>query len=288
MDEIKVNAKFPEQRKLLMVGMPCYGCQMHMDATKSLIETMNNGVQFQWVSIGNESLISRARNNIISLFYNSKEFSHLLFLDADIYISGQDVRKLYDSGKDVIGAAVRLKADNVIYNFNFDQNKNNGSPEMEGETLLDEKGNDIGKRYYKVDKLGTAVIMLSRKAVEDVVENAKRKHEKIRKTCEKLKKILKNEFPKEFEDILNATDIEDILNVLDGVGYVYSRTSILMGGTLADSMPNEYYDVCKVGVNKDLYLSEDYYLCRDLKELGYNIYVDRTIRTKHNGMMEFQ
>ena len=61
-----------------------------------------------------------------------------------------------------------------------------------------------------------------------------------------------------------------------------------MGGSLADSMPNEYYDVCKVGVHKDLYLSEDYYLCRDLRELGFNVYVDRTIKTRHNGMMEFQ
>lgn len=188
-EELKVIVPEIEEKKLLMVGMPCYGCQMHIDATQTLIETMNNGVHFQWVSIGNESLISRARNNIMSLFYNSKEFTHLLFLDADIYMSGADVKKLLDSKKDVVGAAVRLKAKDVIYNFNFTPREGQQEPDTEGEILYNEQAKDIGRRYYKVDKLGTAAIMLSRKAVESVIENAKRKHEKIRKICEKLKKL---------------------------------------------------------------------------------------------------
>ena len=61
-EELKVIVPEIEEKKLLMIGMPCYGCQMHIDATQTLMETMNNGVHFQWVSIGNESLISRARN----------------------------------------------------------------------------------------------------------------------------------------------------------------------------------------------------------------------------------
>ncbi|NTW31057.1 MAG: hypothetical protein HGB12_00210 [Bacteroidetes bacterium] len=267
----------PEQPKKLMIGMPCYNCSMHIDATKTLIETMGAGVSYNWVSIGNESLISRARNNILSLFYHQKDFTHLLFLDADIYMNGQDVKKLLESGKDVIGAAVRLKAKNTIYNFTFDQPIPNCEPPKED-----------GERYYKVTKLGTAALMLSRKAVEAVIDNAKKKHENIIKLCLKLKDVMGKDWPKEYEDILNKKDVLSLLNIIDGIGYIYGRSSILMGGDLADNMPKEYYDICKVGVKNELYLSEDYYLCSDLKELGFDIYVDRTIRTRHNGTVEFE
>lgn len=207
---------------MILIGMPCYGGQLHIDACRSLIELVTCGVQFQWFAIGNESLISRARNHIFSYFYHHPEYTHLLFLDADMYISGQDIKKLVESGKDVVGAAVRLKADNVIYNFNAKE--------------LKEEEN-----YYLVDKLGTAVFMLSRKAVTDLVGLAKSK------------------------------------------GWTYGRTSVLSNDP--EHIPEEMYDVFKVGVHDGLYLSEDFYLCHYLKLLGYNIYVDRTIKTIHNGMM---
>lgn len=207
---------------MILIGMPCYGGQLHIDACRSLIELVTAGVQFQWFAIGNESLISRARNHIFSYFIHHPEYTHLLFLDADMYVSGQDIKKLVESGKDVVGAAVRLKADNVIYNFNAKE--------------LKEEEN-----YYIVDKLGTAVFMLSRKSANDLCGLAKSK------------------------------------------GWIYGKTSVLSNDP--EHVPEEMYDVFKVGVQDGLYLSEDFYLCHYLKLLGYNIYVDRTIRTIHNGMM---
>ena len=241
---------------MLLVGMPCYGCQMHIDASQSLIEATNSGIPFQWVAIGNESLVPRARNNIFAYFYHNPAFTHLIFLDADMYLSGQDLKKLYESGKDVVGAAVRLKAKNTIYNFNSDE-LINGAPPTEGEELNDQNGNPTGGKYYKVDKLGTAVFMVSRKAATDMVILAKER------------------------------------------GDVYGTSSILMGGPLSGGMPSEYYDVFRTGISKQdqkrykktgepgLYLSEDYYFCKDLRDSGYSIYIDRTIQTRHNGMSEF-
>jgi hypothetical protein len=218
---------------MLLVGMPCYGGQLHIDACKSLIEMVSSGINYQWFAIGNESLISRARNHIFSYFIKNKQFTHLLFVDADMYISGMDVKKLMESGQDVIGAGVRLKADNIIYNFN--------AKELKAYNEKWEETPDMTGRYYSVDKLGTAVIMLSRKACEDLMMLAKSKN------------------------------------------WVYGRSSVLSNDP--DNVPDEMYDVFKVGVEGGLYLSEDYYLCHYLKMLGYNIYVDRAIRTIHNGMM---
>jgi GT2 family glycosyltransferase len=48
------------------------------------------------------------------------------------------------------------------------------------------------------------------------------------------------------------------------------------------------YDVFQVGVRDGEYLSEDYFLCRTLREAGLKIYYDPQIPVKHNGMTAWQ
>jgi hypothetical protein len=48
------------------------------------------------------------------------------------------------------------------------------------------------------------------------------------------------------------------------------------------------YDVFQTGVFDGDYLSEDFYVCKVLMELGFNVYVDSNVRTKHNGMFVFE
>ena len=52
--------------------------------------------------------------------------------------------------------------------------------------------------------------------------------------------------------------------------------------------PDEIFDVFQVGVDRGTYLSEDYWVCAKLIELGFNLYVDLGIRTRHSGMASFQ
>lgn len=49
----------------------------------------------------------------------------------------------------------------------------------------------------------------------------------------------------------------------------------------------EIYDVFQVGIDKELntYLSEDYWFCRLVRQLGYKVYVDMSISTVHNGTL---
>ncbi len=45
------------------------------------------------------------------------------------------------------------------------------------------------------------------------------------------------------------------------------------------------YDVFRVGVVAGDYLSEDFWICHVLRQLGFLIHVDPTIVTRHNGMV---
>lgn len=48
---------------------------------------------------------------------------------------------------------------------------------------------------------------------------------------------------------------------------------------------NKIYDVFKVGVYDGEYLSEDYYFCKLASELDYDIFVDISCKTVHNGVI---
>lgn len=209
----------------LMIGTPAYGGMMHSDYVSALLLYQRAGINFALMSIGNESLITRARNTIVSEFYAREDFSHLLFLDADVLLPPGGLQRLLDSGRDVIGAAVALKGRNASGGRIF----NVGS-------LLGEDG-----PLYKIERIGTAALLLSRAAVDALVVDARRE------------------------------------------GRVYSRGFSLRG---IDLRAGVQYDLFRTGVVGDEYLSEDYWVCRELRRLGFAVYLDPTIVTRHSGMME--
>lgn len=205
----------------LLVGTPAYGGWVHIDYVDSILDMHRLKIPFDNMKLGNESLITRGRNTIISYFHAVKDYTHLLFLDADTGIKGEDVIKLVQHNVDAIGAPVALKG-------------------------YDQKGNKVynvvnptqaTKNLYTADKVGTAVFMLSRKAVNALVSEAE-----------------------------------------SYAGNELSRGNLKI---------NKMYDVFKTCIEKDIYLSEDYYVCKRLRELGFKIYVDDTIITRHNGMFQF-
>ena len=144
----------------ILIGTPAYGGQVHTDYVKSILPLQSVGVNFNTIFVGNQSLITRARNEIFSMFVSEKAkgFSHLLFLDADMGIDHRHVRKMLDYQLPFIGAAVPLKGFKETGDLHFNTGK---------ELSRSENG------LIEYDKVGTAVMMISRDLAEDVVKKAK-------------------------------------------------------------------------------------------------------------------
>jgi hypothetical protein len=94
----------------VMVGTPAYAGMVHIDYVAALTEFHQHKIAFSSMMIGNESLITRARNTILARFAESTRHSHLLFLDGDVHLSGPGLQRMLSHQVDVIAAPVPLKS----------------------------------------------------------------------------------------------------------------------------------------------------------------------------------
>jgi hypothetical protein len=141
----------------LMVATPAYGGMVHVDYAMTMLDLARTGLAFTLATLGNESLITRARNSLLSSFHAQREYTHLLFLDADIGVPAASIARLVAHGRDVIGAPVPLKGRGA-----------------NGDRLFN-VGNTVGEDgpLSLHERVGTAVLLLSRRAVDALVEEAK-------------------------------------------------------------------------------------------------------------------
>lgn len=210
----------------LLVGTPAYAGQVHVDYIHALLSFYREDVRFSLMTVDNESLITRARNTIISQFHALTDHSHLLFLDGDVYLDGRDLKRMIAREKDIVGAPVPLKG----LDAQGDQLYNAGQAlRHDGELVIS-------------DRIGTAVMLLSREAVKALVEDAHGR------------------------DGDYSTSKEHFRSNRDRV---------------------MQYDVFQVGVVDGEYLSEDYWVCRRLRHLGFEIHVDPGITVRHHGSTIF-
>jgi len=143
----------------LMIATPAYGCMVHIDYLNSVIALvrggMAHGVGVEIVTIGNNSLVPKARNSLISYFHENERFTHLVYLDADIGLGSNTIPALLQRNVDVIGCPVPLKGVDAL-----------GLPVLNIGDIhsFDETG------LAEVQHVGNAVLMLSRKAVTDIIK----------------------------------------------------------------------------------------------------------------------
>lgn len=83
-----------------MYGGVCTGENAlgHINATKLFL---SKGIGYNWQFLYNESLITRARNGLVKMFYET-DCTHLLFIDADISYRAEDIVSMIDADKDII------------------------------------------------------------------------------------------------------------------------------------------------------------------------------------------
>lgn len=135
-----------------MFGAQCHA--RHFESCLALKEEFTRaGVEHDWLVTTNESLIPRARNTSAATFLNT-DYQKLLFIDADIEFSPNDVALLWNQDAYVIAGAYRMKRPDAPP----------PSAWVEGKLQPVERMTVEGDKPFKVDFAGTGFMMIDRDA----------------------------------------------------------------------------------------------------------------------------
>ena len=104
-DGLNISPVTEPEIKSILIATPMYGGMCTGHYTIALMNSINTlremKIETLLASVMNESLIPRARNELVRLFLNQTKCSHLMFVDADMYFDEKAIASLYKADKDV-------------------------------------------------------------------------------------------------------------------------------------------------------------------------------------------
>ena len=242
----------------LYLGMPMYGGMLGENTLHGVLSlqswTTAHGVGMKLQSMGNESLITRARNTIASMFLDDQNFvgTHLLFIDADIGFQPENIERLIRANKDIACGIYPRKC--IHWNQVIDAVK---------------KKPDITEEELSYRSLGYNLNFADPKKIQliggfcEVMEAATGMMLIKRDVLLKMQKA----YPER----------------------QYKSDQIINGGGYKSDNCYDLFGVGKIDWDKDeRYLSEDYYFSRLWSKIGGKIWADVAAPLVHQGNMHFK
>ena len=160
----------------ILIAIPCYDQQVSETTMMSLLDTAvfyaQAGIKFS-VSTLTDSLISRARNTLVSKFMALGDYTHLMFIDADIGFKRDAIVKVLWHDKDIITGSYPIKE--IDWTKVADLAKQDVQPNELLQQSVRFVVNPVtsGQKEIKVDKgalsvvdAGTGFMLIKREALE--------------------------------------------------------------------------------------------------------------------------
>jgi hypothetical protein len=139
----------------LHLGIPCYGGMMSEPTVTSLLRfillAQQVGLNWSLDTMVNESLVTRARNNLMAKMMTNTQATHFMFIDADIRFEPDAILKMMACDKDVIGGLYPKKALPVNYVINLQP-----QTKVQGDV-------------FTVDTMGTGFLLFKRHVYEKLI-----------------------------------------------------------------------------------------------------------------------
>jgi len=249
----------------LYILTPCYGgtCLVdYMLCLMATIEFFNRiGFPLNIEFCKNDSLVSRARNNLVAKAMSNPATTHILFIDADISWDPLDIIKLVLSNKPLIGGIYPLKRyewNKLLkdpqnpFNTNVVQSILNRKNSSKLASLIsDETAIQSNLLKYNVNYLDTTLC----------IENNLAKVRHIATGFMMFKR-----------------------NVIEQLSMAFHETKYVDDVGFLSGKENDFaFALFDCGVEDGHYFSEDWMFCHRWSRLGGSIYVEVSINLSHTG-----
>lgn len=274
--EIKINID-DLRKKSVIIGTPCYGGMLGVPYFISNVDVINfyrtNNLSIKHCMIENESLVTRARNNIVKMFYEDKQYEYLFFIDADIkfdvkgflsIVSLIDTKhpKTGEQMEVICGSYPKKSVDwNLIQSAVKKEVPANQLNQFIGNQVLNLVPTLDGKQTVNITEpievldTGTGFMCISKNVITKLMK-------KFPDMCYTPDYALNNE---QFD---RATDKQV---------YAFFDTAIVKDETSIQKT--------EAGIKR--YLSEDYFFCKLCREIGIKIWVAPWVNLTHHGTFQY-
>lgn len=268
--EKQIISFFQKNKIKLYILTPCFASLCYVNYVTCLMHTVELfrrfNIQLKIEFCKNDSLVSRARNNLIARAMTDNDATHFLFIDNDITWDPVDILKLLMADKDLVGGVYPLK--------NYDW-----------ERLIKDAANP-----YNSNIVQSLIKKKNESQLAGIVsDSAMIQHNLLRYNINYLDKYL--------EISNNLAKVKHL-----ATGFMMIKRKLLL--SMMQAFPSTKYTddvnflrpqenamayaLFDCGVEDGHYYSEDWLFCDRWSKMGGDIYVDVSINLTHTGTEDYR
>lgn len=242
---------------VLYILTPCYGASCSTHYVNCLLETIKTfemfNIKLKIQFCNNDSLVTRARNNLIARAMTDPTTTHMLFIDADIIWNPYDIIKMLMNDKHIVGGAYPYKSYNWGKLSNPETVKN----------WIDKKNNSVLNTTTNEELIKYKMVEynINYMSTEIKVENNLAQVRHLANGFMMIKRVVIEKMGEAFPNTKYTDDI----------------------GFLTESENIHAYALFDCGVEDGHYLSEDWLFCHRWTKMGGDIYLNVSIQLSHVG-----
>lgn len=261
----KIEQFVNEKKPVVYILTPCYGSVCYVNYVYSLMMTLEVFRQYKITAnvefCKSDSLVTRARNNLVAKAMNDPNMTHILFIDNDISWEPFDVLKLLLHDKNIVGGIYPLK--------NYHWNK-----------LLENNGESVKNMIEKKNKSQLSDFINDENMIQynllNYNINYKSNEIKIEKNLTEVKHI-----PTGFMLLKRS--------VIEKMQEAYPSTKYTDDVHFLTEEENKYcYALFDCGVEDEHYFSEDWMFCHRWSKMGGKLWIDISINLTHTGIEDYK
>lgn len=264
----RVDKYLAKNKVSLYILTPHYGGMCYVNYMNCLLATTNRlkelGVELNLEFCNNDSLVSRARNNLIAKAMANPKTTHMLFIDNDITWDPDSILKLLVADKPLVGGIYPLKK----YNWERLLNSSAENPNVV-QNWINRKNNSMFK-----DAIPDIELVQNRMLSYNL--NLTSNSLKIENNLTTVRHIATGFM------MIKRKVIEKMQQAFPSTKYVDDV------GFLSPSEDEQAYALFDCGVEEGHYLSEDWMFCQRWTNMGGSVHVDVTINLNHTGPVDYR
>ena len=268
--ETSVNNFVKENSPKLAILTPCFGSICYVNYVGCIISTIELLTKFNIpVKIHfcrNDSLVPRARNNLIAKAMYNEDTTHILFIDNDISWDPVSILKLLLADKHIVGGVYPLK------NYNWSK--------LIKDPLNPYNSNIIQQWLETKNKSQLKNILSDEECIQNKLLNYNVNYLSnvlnIENNLSKVKHAATGFMLIKRETISKMMEAFPSTKYVDDVNFLIPEE-------------NKYaYALFDCGVEEGHYFSEDWLFCDRWTKMGGDVFIDVTINLSHTGIEDYK